>query len=265
VDTPIFVINLERSPDRLAHAAAELARQDLPFHRVPAVDGSLLSDAEIASVHDATRTAATYHVPMQRGEIACFLSHRHAWQSFLEETSAPFAVVLEDDFELRGTLRPVIRALASQSPPRWDMIKLWAKEKRLVREVSALAAPYRLVRELVISKRTVGQIVSREGATKLLARTLPIHLPIDVQLQYPWELGIEVLALRPSLVIDVGDQRFGGSSTKDPVALGYSKLGREARRVVLQADLTARSLARFVRPLRGNIGSRSRGKSRSFG
>jgi len=46
-----------------------------------------LSDAEIANVYNATRTAATYQVPMQRGEIACFLSHRRAWQTFLAEAA----------------------------------------------------------------------------------------------------------------------------------------------------------------------------------
>jgi glycosyl transferase family 25 len=249
VDIPIFVINLARAPDRLAHAAADLARQELPFRRLPAVDGSLLSSADIAEVHDAVRTRAVYHVPMQPGEIACFLSHRRAWQTFLDETRAPFVVILEDDFELRGPLKPITEALETTTLRPWDMIKLWGKEKRLVREVSRLAPPFRLVREFVISKRTVGQIVSREGAGKLLARTLPIQRPIDVQLQYPWELGIEVLTLRPSLVIDVSVEHFGGSSTKDSFSgPGASKLKREARRLALQADLAARSLARFAIP-----------------
>jgi glycosyl transferase family 25 len=244
---PIFVINLDRARDRLAHASAELAKQGLPFQRVPAVDGSLLSNAEIAGVHDAAGGSTAYHVPMQRGEIACFLSHRRAWQTFLEDTTAPFVVILEDDFELRGALKPVTDALERTPLRRWDMIKLWGKEKRLARKVAPLAPPFRLVRELVLSKRTVGQVLSRDGAGKLLARTLPIRRPIDVQLQYPWELGIEVLTLRPSLVVDVSVEHFGGSSTKDSFrGLGVSKLKREARRLALQADLAARSLARFA-------------------
>jgi len=115
-------------------------------------------------------------------------------------------VILEDDFELRGTLEPITDALAGQLRP-WDMIKLGAR-KSASRARSPPQPPYRLVREQVFSKRTIGQIVSREGGSRLLARTLPICRPIDVQLQYPWELGIEVLTLRPSLVVARSLARF---------------------------------------------------------
>ncbi len=36
---PIYVINLDRRPDRLAAIAADLDRLGLPFERIKAVDG----------------------------------------------------------------------------------------------------------------------------------------------------------------------------------------------------------------------------------
>jgi glycosyl transferase, family 25 len=248
MDIPIFVINLDRAPARLAHAAAELKRQGLNFQRVSAVDGLTLAPEEIERAHDKVRSLAGYHVPMQRGEIACFLSHRLAWETYREESRAPFVVILEDDFELRGELGPLLAAITAKTLQSWDVIKLWGREKRAARRVAELTPSHSLVRELVISKRTVGQIVSREGAAKLLAKTLPIFRPIDVQLQYPWELGIEVLTIRPSILVDVGESLFGSSTTKGTVdRFDGAKLRREVRRVMLQADLAARSLAYFAR------------------
>lgn len=247
MDIPIFVINLDRASDRLGHATAQLKGQGLSFRRLPAVDGARLAESEISRVHDEVRSRAVYHVPMQRGEIACFLSHRAAWQTFLDETAAPFAVIVEDDFAFVGELRPILDALAAAALDPWDVIKLWGKDKRLFRRVAALTPSFALVREPVLSKRTVGQIVSRAGAEALLTRTLPIVRPIDVQLQYPWELGIEVLTIRPSLVVDVGEQKFGRSSTKAVIeGFGPAKAQREVRRVLLQASLAARSLVRFA-------------------
>jgi glycosyl transferase, family 25 len=248
MDIPIFVINLDRAPARLAHAAAELKRQGLNLQRVSAVDGLTLAPEEIASVYESGRSRFAYHVAMQKGEIACFLSHRRAWEKCLDESTAPFAVILEDDFELRGQLGEIIEAIEKKTLPPWDVIKLWGREKRAARRVAELTPSHALVRELMISKRTVGQIVSREGAAKLLAKTLPIFRPIDVQLQYPWELGIEVLTIRPSILVDVGESLFGSSTTKGTVdRFDGAKLRREARRVLLQADLAARSFAHFAR------------------
>ena len=247
VDWPIYVINLDRAGDRLAHAERELAGQGLSFRRVPAVDGGALGPADLARAFDATLSRRTYHVPMQPGEIACFLSHRRAWTTFLAESAAPFAVILEDDFAFRGDLAPVLASLAEAPVGPWDMVKLWGKPRRIARTVAPLAGGFRLTREPVLSKRTVGQIVSRAGAEKLLAGTLPIHRPIDVQLQYPWELDLEILTVAPSLVVDVSIELLDGSTTKGTVdRFDAAKLEREVRRTLLRADLVARSLARYA-------------------
>ncbi len=44
----VVVINLDRSPERLAEFGAEAARCGLDFERLPAIDGRLLADRDIA-------------------------------------------------------------------------------------------------------------------------------------------------------------------------------------------------------------------------
>ncbi|CAN5166924.1 hypothetical protein BH10PSE9_BH10PSE9_23460 [soil metagenome] len=257
---PIYVINLGTATDRLAHAKSELKRQGLAFRRLPAVDAKGLDAATLTGVFDEEKSKRTYHVPMQKGEIACFLSHRLAWQRFLSDDDAPFLVILEDDFEMRGNLAALIEAVASASLPPWDMIKLWGKRRSVAQGVARLPGGWRLTREPVLSKRTVGQLVSRAGARKLLATTLPIHRPIDVQLQNWWELGINILTLAPPFVVDVGDEAFGGSSVKDKVTtFDGAKLSREFRRTKLRAAMVAQSLRHFARAARGSVSAGDRG------
>lgn len=245
---PIYVINLAAAADRLAHAESELTRQGLALRRLPAVEARGLDAAALTGVFDRERSRRTYHVPMQKGEIACFLSHRLAWQRFLGESDAPFAAILEDDFEMRGNLAALIEAVAAANLLPWDMIKLWGKRRSIAPTVARLAGGRRLTREPVLSKRTVGQLVSRAGAEKLLATTLPIHRPIDVQLQNWWELGVNILTLTPPVVVDVGDEAFGGSSVKDKVtAFDGAKVRRELKRTKLRAAMVVQSLRHFVK------------------
>lgn len=52
---------------------------------------------------------------------------------------------------------------------------------------------------------TVAQVVSREGAKRLLAKKPPFFRPIDIDLQWSWEVGITIQGLVP-YVADVSDE-----------------------------------------------------------
>lgn len=78
-----YVINLERSPDRLTHIRERLASLDVQFERITAVDGQHLSG-------DFGDT------PLTSGEVACFLSHIKCWEK-ISLGHDEYAVVLEDD------------------------------------------------------------------------------------------------------------------------------------------------------------------------
>ena len=81
----IFLINLDRRPDRLAHMRAELNYHKLSFVRIAAVDAAAYPPA----------------VPgqLQNSQIACHRSHRVSWEQ-LAESGEPSALILEDDLVL---------------------------------------------------------------------------------------------------------------------------------------------------------------------
>lgn len=87
----IFVINLDRRPDRLDHISHQLNSLELNFSRVSAVDGrNLCSD-------DLKYFKSEPNLPRpSNSEFACFLSHRKCWERLLESADQ-YAVILEDD------------------------------------------------------------------------------------------------------------------------------------------------------------------------
>ncbi|RVA48701.1 MULTISPECIES: glycosyltransferase family 25 protein, partial [unclassified Mesorhizobium] len=62
-----MVINLDRSPDRLAHVTAEFAKVGVSFDRVPAVDA--LHRPEFAATSPSLTPT----------EAACLMSHKVCW------------------------------------------------------------------------------------------------------------------------------------------------------------------------------------------
>ena len=88
---PVYVINLDRRPDRMAFMATQLERIGLPFERVPAVDARTLAEANHIS-----RMPQWY---MHLDAIACTQSHARALRRFLGP-DADAALILEDDAAL---------------------------------------------------------------------------------------------------------------------------------------------------------------------
>lgn len=83
---PVYVINLDRRPDRLAAITAALDRLGMPFERVPATDANDLPSRDLPPT-------------MDMGAVACALSHSEAIRRFLG-TPREVALILEDDVEL---------------------------------------------------------------------------------------------------------------------------------------------------------------------
>ena len=80
------LVNLPRHTERLAKVTAVLQDAGIEFDTIAAVDGALLSPAEL----EANVTAAG-RLLLTRGMIGCFLSHRRCWERCVASgtTSSP--------------------------------------------------------------------------------------------------------------------------------------------------------------------------------
>lgn len=91
---PIYVVNLDRSPERWASISKEIKKAGLDVIRLAAVDGKTLSDAQLRNVTTLMSLSL-----QPRGVIGCYLSHRRFWQTVVDENLSE-AIVLEDDVQL---------------------------------------------------------------------------------------------------------------------------------------------------------------------
>ena len=91
---PIFVMNLDRSPERWSKASKAMEKAGLQVNRLPAVDGRVMSRQEL--LKHSTRLALFFQ---PKGVIGCYLSHRKFWQMVVDQ-NMEYAVIMEDDIQL---------------------------------------------------------------------------------------------------------------------------------------------------------------------
>lgn len=196
---PVYVINLDRSIERLKHASQQLQGVGIDFTRIVAVDGRKLSDNDINSVYDAQQNRERFYAPLTRGEIACYMSHRKAWQQLLD-SDAEAAVIVEDDIIVSSDFAQLSTAIASL-PGDWDLLKLAQPFKPKQSNKLADLGTFTLVdyRTDKPPMGACGYVISRSGATKLLARK-SFFRPVDVDFQWQWETGCYVQGLLPYCV-----------------------------------------------------------------
>lgn len=83
---PVYVVNLDRRPDRWAFMSAQLDRLGIAATRIPAIDKETLTGDREPS-------------RLGSGHIACAQSHYRAMQA-LVASHAPAALILEDDAQV---------------------------------------------------------------------------------------------------------------------------------------------------------------------
>lgn len=233
---PVYVINLDRSEERLARITAELEGAGLAFRRIQAVDAAELPH-QVAE-YDVMANARCYLAPLSRAEIACVLSHRRAWHLITRQTEQNAAVVLEDDASLATSVRDLsglVETVARSSRP--ELTKLYD-----------LTPPgrnnhgHRRKHPLLPALTTTAQALNRAAASALLRFTDKFYEPADVIIQRWWDHGVSVTSVAPSMFTEVAHHSESTIRTgaRRPVE---GRFLREVRRPVWQLRRLAAALA----------------------
>lgn len=169
----IFVINLDRSPERLRHMETTLADHGLAFTRVAGVDGAQLESQTYEELaHRGVRK-------LSRGEIGCFLSHRACW-SRIAEGEAAYGVVFEDDVVL-GREAALVLGTEDWVPKSADVIKLETYlrpafiDKRAIAQVGGRS----VARLRSAHLGTGGYLLSQKAARRLVDLSESIPAQVD--------------------------------------------------------------------------------------
>lgn len=113
----IYLINLDRRPERLKRMKEILDAYQLHFQRVQAVDGRHLSSKTKQALF------GDYPVRMSNGAIGCLLSHLSILQDAFER-GYPCIWILEDDVFVKEdphVLAPLLQEL-EHLDPNWDLL-----------------------------------------------------------------------------------------------------------------------------------------------
>lgn len=228
---PCYLINLDRSSQRMATMQARLDALGIRFQRVPGVDGMQLSDDEFAAQTRVNR----YYKPIRRGEVGCQLSHLKTLRAFLA-SGAEIALVLEDDAVfLPGFVDAVreaiaLRAITTDPLLQWDVLKLNRRRRRLV-DLAPLGEQHRLVEYgLSVPITTAAAIWTRAGAQAWVDAYQGTSRPIDCDLQHPWEFGLTILSVHPP-VVEQGNVTSSMGSEKLAARSPLPKLRYELHRM----------------------------------
>lgn len=225
----MYVINLDRAPDRLAQSGARLEADGLAFQRVAAIDGQHLDE----SARSGPRPFFAKQ-PTTAGEIACFLSHHKVW-SLIAEGSDPAAIVLEDDFELTANAPRLIQRLPNL-PCTWDMLKLYCDRPRRMVEVTVFPEGCRIGTPDVIPPTTIAYAITRDAARALSRAPPKTGWPVDLYLKRWWEHGLSIKVLEPGIARPADGHALTSAIAQERIKGRRNVLWRFLRNVAYQMD-----------------------------
>jgi len=215
-----LLINLPRHRERFDTVKAQLQEAGVGYERAPAVDGKLLTPAELeANVTKLGRALMT------KGMIGCFLSHRKCWQRCANAEGGRL-IVFEDDVDLDGNFTAALEEAMGDLPDDWDVLLLGAlgavhpKYYGLNVMHAVMAGGMRWPRWRSSSIHTPlrpfgthAYIVSASGAKKLLAAVPKASYHVDV---VAWgQPDLRLFAVHPLLAKQThGDTTIGGATDR---------------------------------------------------
>lgn len=240
----IYLINLDRSPERLARMQSILRSMGLEFTRFPAVDGSLLTEEELSA--KVRLVDGRPHLSL--GEIGCTLSHIECLE-LIAEGPDNYAVIAEDDVHLCSDAYRFLKN-SSWIPAGVGVVKLETvlKNTFLGRSTFCGVSGYEL-RPLLSTHHGSGlYVVSKAAARKIVDLSNNLDLAID-EILFNLEKGflreINVSQLYPAIAVQ--DVIVANE------AVDYLESGIEAQRVLQKTNRVAPAKPKGVKKLKREV------------
>ncbi len=239
----VLILTCDRSPpERLVSAHGQLTTPGRALD-VRVINGHLAGDPVVDELHDPGSARWRTKRPMSRTEVAIYAGHRRAWQTLLD-SDAPFALFLEDDFTVADAQRfvSVLRGAQSLLSDGRHVVKLFDFEKQrpTMAAMSRVIADVEIVRWQSPTAGMVAYLISREGARRFLRRKR-IFRPVDEDLKYWWELGLDVWSVPGNPVVEASAQLGGSLVEADREQMRSRTFGRSLWGNLLTLDRKLRN------------------------
>lgn len=187
--TKVYLINLDRRPDRLTSAMTTLRRAGFrDIERISAVDGKLIDSDQLKQIVDPNelkmmgKTRIAHESLGSVGAVGCYLSHYKAWSRILQ--SGVPGIIVEDDLICHPLINEFEISKDKTPLDNYDMVLLAAN----VREPECLPKNYS---EKQAINRYNGMFfllhfyyITPEGARFFLEGAIPIKYQVDSYMSF---------------------------------------------------------------------------------
>ena len=122
----IYVIGLQRRPERWRRLKACLDELGIEATRVHAVDGRRLTDA-LLEKHNIRPRGEGRRININKGEVGCFLTHHGVWRDVIDK-GLERVLILEDDCHPTAEFPERLRRLVEEADrlrPEWHFLYLF--------------------------------------------------------------------------------------------------------------------------------------------
>lgn len=162
----ILIINLPRSVERLDFQKKQFAQRKLSFQTLSAVSVDDISEQQYQ------QQGFCWQRPLRKVELACFLSHKSAWEKVIELNQP--CLILEDDAVLANNSQEILEAIERKKLDTIDLINLEVRSRKKIiskyEKYEILNDKFKLFELYQDRTGAAGYILYPNGAKKLLQR-----------------------------------------------------------------------------------------------
>lgn len=234
----IYLINLNRSPERLAFMTRQLKDINLDFQKIEAVDGSKLAKQVLIKHQQKSKQSLLHYAQLNYGEIGCAMSWHKAWNIIANQQNKA-CVVLEDDVKLNTNFLITINALL-ETIDEDIIIDLSGKKGFLTRETKTIAN-IKLIHYQTPPLKIQGQIYGKKACQIFLDRIQHFKAPVDTLQQMIWLHGIQTWSLEVGC-LSHQDNEVGGSTITPKKKKLLTKINRELMRPLWRGFIIIRNI-----------------------
>lgn len=230
-----FVIHLARAEARKPQVSRIVAALPVKATVVDAVDGQTLNKAELDAVYAPRLHKPYFPFEISKGEIACFLSHRKAWQMIVDR-GLDAGLVIEDDVEVDPVVFGEALNLAKNLVGHCCYVQFQVRILPVTGRVICESYAIKVFTPRIIPLRATFQLIDRDAALRLLSTTERFDRPVDGVTQMRWLTKVPVSVVMPSGVRELSDDLGGSTVQKIKKPFGF-RLRHEFWRIIYRMQI----------------------------
>lgn len=224
-----FIVNLDKSVERLARITQQLNDLGMRFERVSAVYGASLSKRELRRDVARFRSIIAMSRKLLAGEIGCSLSHNKIYRRMILD-GIDIALVLEDDVLVSPNIKDVltqIEGFVDKQKPQVFILSCYDKDR----------CQKTAIEPIHNATCTDGYVITLPAAKVILKANYPVVTVADSWSRWEKALGLEVFQCMPVSVRQFCLGVFRSeiqSETTDKQSLGMSirKISKKLMRLL---------------------------------